>query len=384
MSAWQDRWVRFLLGLALLWLFLSLAWDPGLWRPDFAHDYAAGLLLRLGRAGEIYAHEGPLLMPREILALVQAHGYPGDYLTRFFGHPIIALLAAPITFLPYSLASAAWFSAQLGLWVGWLLLAFRRDKTLGLALSLVALLFYPLRASLEAGQITGFVVPLTGLFLLRPRRLWAQALLALGLLLKPAAALLLLWPLVERRWRVFLGVIGWLLGFNLITLLAVGPGPLLQHAGLLAERTGAPYLYIKQQSLLAFLYRITHWPPLRWELETALVPLPGWLRLLWLGLAVIIAGLSLWRRRPEVVLLGSLLAVPNAPTDYLALVFIPAVSLALDYKRAKLRTFLLAGLGLALLNLPQSYYIPAAAQVLRFTGTAGLFLMWLGFTLEGV
>ncbi len=358
-----------------------MAWAPQLWRPDFAHDYAAGLLWRTGHPEAMFSHQGPLLMPPEVLALLKDKGYPGTYLTRFFGHPIIALLVAPLTFLPYSLASGLWAGLQLFLWALWIILAFRKNKTLGLALSLVALLFYPLRASLEAGQITGFVVPLTGLFVLKSREWWAQALFALGLLLKPAAALLLLWPLVTKRWKVFLGVLLWLLLLNGIALLAVGAEPLAQYFGLVAERTGTLYLYIKQQSSLAFLYRLFEHPPLRLELETAVLPIPWEVKVLYWGFAAAVSGISLWRRKPEALLLGSLLVVPNAPTDYLALAFVPAVSLALKPREFGAWTFILAGAGFGLLNLPQSFYIPWFAQFFRFAGTLGVLLMWLGFVL---
>ena len=372
----QNRFLYFLAGVSLLWVAASLIYERGNPRPDFAHDYAAGLLVRTGQSRLIYSMDrspgsDPTTMPREVLDAMRASGYDGPYVTRFFSHPFYAILMVPLSFLPYYPASIIFLGLQLAL-LGLMLLALFRGRepwqaALGLA---VALLFYPARHGLEIGQATGFLIPVAGYFILRPQKAISQVGLALGFLLKPALILLPILFLTERKWRGLLVFTGaWLLA-SVAAILALGKDIFLQYLGLVFERVSLLYIGVDMQSALAVIYRIFVGTSEHAETTTALLAVPLWLRAInwaWIGVVLGLTAWRLWRTRNQawrgnILLLASLLVIPFASTHYFGLALVPLLFLTLT--RTKPLAYLLAGASFLLLEIPRAYY--AGGHVLRF------------------
>ena len=372
----RDRFLYFLLSVSILWFSASLIYDRGNPRPDFAHDYAAGLLVRTGQTRLIYSAEGSdtatcSTMPKEVLEMMRARGYDGPYITRFFSHPFYAILMVPFSFLPYYPASAVFLGLQIAL-LALTLLALLRGRggwrfALGLAL---ALLFYPIRYGLGIGQASGFLIPIAGYFILRPQKPLSQVGLALGFLIKPALLLLPVLLLAEKRWRGLLVFTGAWLSASLAATFILGNDIFLQYLGLVLERVNLLYIGADAQSALAVLYRIFLGTSERAETSTAILAVPLWLNainLAWIGLVL---GLTAWRIRAtadpswrgNTLLLASLLVVPFASTHYFGLALLPLLYLTIS--RARGLAYALAGIGFLLLEVPRAYY--AGGFLLRF------------------
>ena len=372
----QDRFLCFLVAISLLWFAASLIYDRQNPRPDFAHDYAAGFLVRTGQANLIYSVDASdttsrSLMSPEVLEAMRSRGYDGPYVTRFFSHPFYAILMVPLTFLPYYPASVVFLGLQIGLMCLFLLAIFKGRETWRVALGLaLVLLFYPARYGLDIGQATGFLIPVAGYFILRPQKTLSQVGLAFGFLLKPALLLLPLLFITERRWRGLLVFTGaWLLA-SVAAIILLGKGIFVQYVGLVFERASLLYISVNMQSALAILYRIFVGTSEHAETTTALLAVPLWLKTIhwaWVGAVL---GLSGWRIlktkdqawRGSLLVLASLLAVPFASTYYFGLALVPLLFLTL--KRARPLAYLLAGAGFLLMEIPRAYY--AGGPVLRF------------------
>ncbi|MGB9590580.1 MAG: hypothetical protein ACPL68_06805, partial [Candidatus Hydrothermia bacterium] len=146
----RDRFFYLLVGVSITWFALSLIYDREDPRPDFAHDYVAGLMVRMGRAEMIYSSDpSDMLMSQDVMETMRSRGYDGPYITRFFSHPFYAILLVPLTFLPYHPASAVFLSLQIILLCLLLLAIFRGREPWRIALGLsLFLLFYPIRHGL--------------------------------------------------------------------------------------------------------------------------------------------------------------------------------------------------------------------------------------------
>lgn len=388
----RNRFLYFLFGISLFWFSLSLIYDNQNPRPDFAHDYAAGLLVRTGQAAMLYSLD-PLdtatrsLMPPEVLDAMRARGYDGPYITRFFSHPFYAILMIPFTLLPYYPASTLFLGIQLAL-IGLMFLALFKDRepwraALGLA---VVLLFYPARHGLEIGQATGFLIPVAGYFILRPQKAISQVCLALVFLMKPALILLPVLFLTERKWRGLLIFTGtWLLA-SVAAILILGKETFFQYLGLIFERANLLYIGVENQSALAILYRLFVGTSEHAETSTALLAVPLWLKAInwaWVGVVLGLMGWRVWRIsnpawRGSILLLASLLVIPFASSHYFALALVPLIFLTLT--RARPLAYLLAGTGFLLMEIPRAYY--AGGPILRFLCVnlfLGTVLLFAGF-----
>ncbi len=390
----RDRFLYFLVGISLAWLALSLVYDRQNPRPDFAHDYAAGLLIRTGQAGMIYSSDpseasGNLLMPAEVMGAMRARGYDGPYIPRFFSHPFYAIMMVPLTFLPYYPASAVFLGLQITLMCLVILAIFRGREPWQAALGITLfLLFYPVRYGLEIGQATGFLIPAAGYFILRPRKVISQVGLALGFLIKPALILLPLLFITERGWRGILVFAGtWLLA-SVAAILLLGKGIFAQYVGLVFERTNLLYISADMQSALAILYRIFVGTSEHAETNTALLAVPLWLKAInwaWIVVVLGLAGWRVWKTRDQawrgsLLVIASLLVVPFASAHYFGLALVPMFFLTL--KRARPVAYLLAGAGFLFMEIPRAYYIGGPA--LRFFCLnlfVGTLFLFAGYTI---
>ena len=218
-TAWQ--WLLMALGTPLFlgWLMHRGEWPltaqgtPRL--VDFAMIWSAGLRVLTGEAALVYHHAAQMAFQKGLIADPAAEGLP-------FGYPPQALLAtAPLAFLPYALAWAAFLIAGAA---GWLVVLQRISGNWLTALGMV-LVAGGATQTIILGQ-TGFVTAILmvgGLMILdRSPRL---AGVAFGLLaFKPhlgiaLAAALLIW----RKWETIAAAVATLALLAAITTLAFGP-----------------------------------------------------------------------------------------------------------------------------------------------------------------
>ena len=180
--------------------------------------------------------------------------------------PIGAVLFIPWTWLPYTTALNGWRLLNVAIYLATLpaiLRLLRVSWRSPLALGLAALWFVstPSRDSLALGQWdTLFMALVVGAMALfwrrRDRDFLAGALLVLPIALKFYPALLLLMPVLARRWRVVAGCAG--AGVALLALGALGAGPANTRAFLfqVIPAVGGGTLYAENQTLYAFVGRL--------------------------------------------------------------------------------------------------------------------------------
>lgn len=178
--------------------------------------------------------------------------------------PIGATVLVPLTWLSPRAALDAWRLLNVGVYVatlGVLLRHFRLDPRGPLALGLIALWFVsaPSRESLAGGQWDAlFLAAGTAALLLLARRrdAWAGAVLALPIALKFYPALLLLMPLVTRRYRALTGCALAGAALTLLGLLVAGPANTRAFFTEVLPAVGGGTLYAENQSLYALIGRL--------------------------------------------------------------------------------------------------------------------------------
>lgn len=135
--------------------------------------------------------------------------------------PPYLLLFAPLSLLPFSLATGAWLTALTASMIGALWVVGLRDTRC----YVIALLSLPAAATIGAGNATGLLLLSTALlWRWRDRPHYGAAAFAVGLLIKPILWPLFVWLLVTRRIRLaleaatlapFAALAGWaLIGFD--------------------------------------------------------------------------------------------------------------------------------------------------------------------------
>ncbi|MEO0192930.1 MAG: glycosyltransferase family 87 protein [candidate division WOR-3 bacterium] len=372
----QNRFLYFILGISLAWLSASLVYEKENPRPDFAHDYAAGLLIRTGHSKLIYSADqrpgaDPTAMPPEVLDMLRARGYNWSYITRFFSHPFYAIMMIPFSFLPYHLASTVFLALQIALIALLVFYLFRQNGPQYTILGFAAiLLFYPTRYGFQVGQGSGFLLPIAGYFIMRPQKVLSQIALSVGFLLKPSLLLLPLLFVTERKWRGLLIFTGaWLLA-SLAAVITLGKGVFLQYISLVLERASMLYIGADMQSALAMLYRIFVGTSESSEINTLLTPVPGYVAAgyyIWVGAVL---ALLAWRMlritdavwRGNMLIIASLLVAPSVSVYCFALLLISLMFLIIN--RARPLSYILAGAGFLIVNLPRAYY--TSGPLLRF------------------
>ena len=259
--AWPRRVcvaLHFLAGFGAVVAIGRFAWFVLGWLPadspansyDFRVFYTAALAAR--EWGTLYELGGIARDPGTIVVYRHA--------------PIGAGLFVPWTLLPYDVALNAWRLINVGLYVAtlWTLLKhFRLTPRDPLALGLTILWFVstPSRDSLALGQWDALFLNLSLAALIfytaRRDRDWVVgALLALPIALKFYPALLLLVPLLARRWRVIGGcALGGAVAVLLGALLA-GPRNSWIFATAVLPAVGGGTLYAENQTLYALIGRL--------------------------------------------------------------------------------------------------------------------------------
>jgi hypothetical protein len=389
---WSPRGViaRALHGAAALAALLALArfvvmaadWLPG-GSTVTGHDFAI-----FYRAGEAVWASSPLY---DLAALRRDSGEVVAYRHA----PIGAVLVAPLTLLPYRAALHAWQLLSIALYAATLWSLLRHfgvnwSSPLALALAAIWAASTPSADSLALGQWDAlflhlFLILLTVLTVRRDRDLLGGAFLALPIMLKFFPALLLLAPLVARRWRIVLGC-----ALGGLVLLAAGLLAGLENTLIFVRdvlpEVGGGTLYAENQTLYALVGRLLA-PDLR-DLGFGTTYPHTLTRALAWALAVpivLLTALVAWRRgggelgaalRFVLPLPAGLLLVPTAWLHYATLTLLPLAVLAVALHRLQAPWYAYALFALAALLLPLGSERDIWAEGRVYTGAYRLILSY--------
>ena len=346
----------FIAVLALFWLALGMPLLVSSCRNDFLCYYIGGTLAREGRFAELYR---PAVQRQ-----VQDAIAPGLQDPRpFVRPPWFALAVAPLTALPlekaYAVWTAAWLAALLAIWV-W------GARRFGEAALMVAALFFPATVGIAYGQdCTGMLaVCCGGWMLLERRRTFAGGLvLGLGLMKLHLLALLPVWFILQRRWRMLAGFITTGGAFLAAALASVGTSGLRAYLHLL--RYGQTELFGHSPDSMIDAYSVL----VNSGVDSAIVRT---------ALAVVVVGAAaggLFRaptwRALAIALTGSLLITPHAFAYDAAMLLLP-VWLVLENSKRRLSRW-----GALALANPLTFYFTAAHPPLRCIPAVAL-LVFLG------
>ena len=227
---------------------------PALWRGAFNADQSDFTTY-------YYATKGALSLPLK-------HPYSNlAPLFPFFYPPGALVLFRPLNLLPYSAAVFVWTLVSFAAFVAGLYLLFKSLEKIGWGFSrgqqalifLALSLFYPLTFTILAGQANAIIflcLVAAFYFYLREQDHLAGLSLAIGAVLKISPALLLVYFLIKRRWKIFLWGVFFVALFSLGAEFAVQWDQSINWYYLrrvvhhTADQGGA---YWRDQSLLSFL-----------------------------------------------------------------------------------------------------------------------------------
>lgn len=323
--------------------------------------------------------------------------------------PIGAGLFVPWTLLPYGIALNVWRLLNVGLyiWTLWTLLRhFGLSLRAPLALGIAILWFIstPSRDSLALGQWDALFLNLSLaamiLYTTRRDRDWlVGALLALPIALKFYPALLLLVPLLARRWRVLVGcALGGVVAVLLGALLA-GPRNTWIFVTAVMPAVGSGTLYNENQTLYALIGRLLA-TDLPGNGVGAVYPV-ALTRILANAIAVpivLVTALVAWRRgggepaaalRFTLPIPAAMLIIPTAWAHYSAWALLPLAVLAIALangapSRPLLALFALAAALIVLGSERDVWRGATHGGPIRFLLTFkayGLFALWLAVAL---
>lgn len=373
--------------LHLLWGGVSLVWAVYLLlNYGFSLTTAAGM-----DAFEVYYRSADALIHETAL-------YNGVKGWIYLYPPLLAQLLMPLAALDnITIAINVWFGVNIALLFGTLYLLTRyTPQTWAKWIWLAPVLFIPFWQAFYLGQVTIIMLALlawTWVAIQEDRPLLAGALLALAVWIKVFPAMLVLYFLYKRQWRLISSVIvtGLLLLVFQITI--SGPELMLAFVETLLTLTagGQPAATYENLSLFAFVSRM-------FQENTFVIPLFESNMLFTagrIGLSVGLLGLTLWALRRyargaswrfdleyglmiiTILLLGSTLWVSGLPPLLLVYVLLLRNSPHIPHFRA---VFVLAGLSFVLI----SSYQPMVLLLLRdaldalvlSSGFFGVILLW--------
>ena len=273
--AGADRLILLMAAYAVAWfVFMRMPNDivrSPIAGTDLSSYYTAGYLVRTGDAASLYdtapgdtilgdATSGRWRQAGDELGIARQHYY--------IYPPFFALLAAPLSLLPFPAARLVWLGADLlllGLFVRLYLVWRRADGTspspLELALIAVTLglEFLPLIWALAIGQTSLLILALlAGAILCVKRRheAAAGALLGVATAIKLTPALLLAYFLVRGRPRVALWGLATSVFCTLSAALALGPAATLRFFTVAVPAMSGGTAYFLNQSLTGFFDRL--------------------------------------------------------------------------------------------------------------------------------
>jgi len=210
------------IGLTILLIFASLLLKLATGEAahlDFGQLYAAGAMISEGQTGYLYDLKAQTATQERVLRR------PG--VLPFISPPFEALLFVPMAKIPYSQAYLLWgaFNIALYVWFAWMT---RIVSGLSIYQHLIACFgFFPLWLAVDLGQMTLVLLVLvtfSAFAVKREQDFRAGILLGLGLFRFQLLLPLLVFSLVQRRWRflggtalvgaLYLALSLWIVGFG--------------------------------------------------------------------------------------------------------------------------------------------------------------------------
>jgi alpha-1,2-mannosyltransferase len=286
-----------LVGAAVV-IYLLVLSQGGLHHQDF------GVYLAAGR---------DVLHGQPLYAAFLHHPFPDATLRPAYIYPpIFALLVAPLGLLPDGVAAALWMAieqASLAVAVVVVLRWLRPTRWAVAALLFVTLTFYPLWVDVAQGQANLLVLMLVTVGIVGVLR--GQP--AFGALIGAAAALkltpliLIVWLLLDRRFRAAAFVLG---GFAILA----GAGLLLRfqdtlaYVGQVLPALGRGTAFYANQSLAGLLDRTTSSNPYTQPWVAI-----SWGSLLWIGVAAILTLWCWWQTRRQPAQVRAAAFIPLIP-----------------------------------------------------------------------
>jgi alpha-1,2-mannosyltransferase len=336
-------WAVLAIGAVVAWLLLRHQWAL-----DLTALYFAAKFYGAGQADLVYLPGASVFIgtpPPDYLALFVAEtGLPAEEarLTPYLYPPLWAALLAPlagrvsaVTFFDiFQLANLAALAGTI--WLGW-----RFVRPPGMGFALWALLSVGLFAATGAGAVglwfgqpqilVSFIIMLAAWLLAERHDIGAGAALALAAAIKLSPALLVVWFIMERRWRALGAFVVAGAGLAAVSVALAG-WPL--HAEMLAKIAAIDgHVLISRivVSLELWLAQLSGTGAPGWSFAApVMVPEPGWIG--WVVRLALVAGLALswaatrglddrarlWARLLA-VLLVTLVTSPLGWVHYLAL-----------------------------------------------------------------
>jgi len=376
---------------------------------DLSSYYTAGYMVREGRGADLYAVSagdsilgdataGPYREAADELGVRRQHYY--------IYPPFFALLAVPLSWLPFGAARLAWLAADLILLAVFVALYARWRRLDGTApglaewtLILVTLFleFLPLIWALAIGQTSLLLLALIAGCLVLIRRgedALAGGLLGVATAIKLTPALLIVYFLWRGRRRTALWAAGVAGMCTLLPAVVLGPATSLEFFLEVVPSMAGGTTYFLNQSLAALFNRLVTGGDVRQvALESSAVARVA--SLLLGGLALAVSALVISRtgkRRPEglvldlevsIVLLLTLLLSPISWSHHYVLALVPLYTLVAAAGRSGRRSLPLAlAAGLALLLIARKphfdLFLEGPWRLFNSAALAGALLIWTG------
>jgi alpha-1,2-mannosyltransferase len=266
----------------------------------------------------------------------------GEMMTKVSGAPLVFLrtasrlaviltIAASIAILeigisrlrPAGVNGVGWRAARIGIGV------------------VIGLTYYPVVKAYELGQIQVFLNALTAVGVLAHLLGWrARSGFILGLccLVKPQFAVLLIWALVRRNWRLAGGFVAAVLPLGLVSLAVFGWDNHIRYIGVIREIARVGETYWANQSVNGFMNRLLgNGEPVYFSL-LGFAPYHRVVHAVTIGSSLVILGLAFYRRRAAsktnqnldlaVIIVAATMASPVAWEHHYG-AFLPLFALAL-------------------------------------------------------
>lgn len=246
-----------------------------------------------------------------------------------------------------------------------------RLARIGIA-SFLGLTFYPVIKAHELGQIQVFLNALTALGVLAHMIGWRARsgfLLGLCCLIKPQYAVLVIWAVVRRHWRILAGFAAAVVPLGLTSLAVFGWANHMRYIEVIRKIARLGETYWPNQCFNGFVNRlIGNGDPLAFSAFDFAAYHP-WVHAITMATSLLILGVVLYRRRPvdegldlAAVIASATLASPIAWEHHYGS-FLPLFALALPAcLQSRLLGFVLGASFLAMgfaLRFPESFFNPA-------------------------
>jgi hypothetical protein len=281
------------------------AWDaPGY---DLSALVVGAKVVRDGGFAHAYDHDREFYNRADSEAFRRAGQELGfsDVSTPFVHPPLLAVLARPLTSIPYRTVARGWLVAALlatllGLWLGARFFAPSLRSPLAWSLVGAALVFFePIRYALWLAQTTPFIFCLTMAALLladRKRPITAGLLLAIAAFVKLTPAIFVFAWLWRRDYRAAAACLGGVVALAILSLAVAGIAPNLEYVARVREISAETVIAYNNHALAAFIERMAQ--PVNEIYRWKIFPLSATVRTATAGAAIAMTGLGFWAFKP--------------------------------------------------------------------------------------